>query len=555
MILMFKKGTIIYMNIAINLMGGLGLFLFGMSYMGDGLQKVAGSKMKSILAAMTKNRFMGLLVGTLVTAVIQSSTATTVMTVGFVNAGLMGLGQAVGIIMGANIGTTVTAFLVSLDIIKLATVMVGISAFVMLFAKKKKIKNIAEVAIGFGILFIGMDMMKNAMEPMQENVEFMNLLTKFTNPYLGVFVGFVMTAILQSSSVTTGLLIAIAAGGGISLSMAYPIIFGQNIGTCVTAMLSGIGANKTAKRASLIHFLFNVFGSIIFLFALRFPAEWLIVKMVPNSVPQQIATAHILFNVTSVIILFPFSNLIVKVSELIVRGDDKESDSVVKYIDERLFATPPIAVHQAAREVLHLGRLAAEELEFAIDAFINSNEEAINATQEKEKLVNNLNRHILEFLVKLDKESLSVDEKDKIVTLMNCINYIERVGDHAKNIAELATDNINDEVSFSNLAISEFKEMYALTKEIYKMALNALVTVDYKECEDIIAKNNKIDEMFEMLRKNHLDRLNKNICIPKSGVVFLDAISDLERVGDHAANIASSILEIINKKGEKAFRE
>jgi len=542
------------MDIAINLLGGLGLFLFGMNFMGDGLQKVAGSKMKSILAALTKNKFMGLIVGTLVTAVIQSSSATTVMTVGFVNAGLMNLGQAVGIIMGANIGTTITAFLVALDITKIATVMVGVSAFILILAKRKRIKNIAEVTIGFGILFVGMEMMKNAMGPLQNNPEFMSLLTKFTNPYLGLFVGFVMTAILQSSSATTGLLIAIAAGGGISLNMAYPIIFGQNIGTCVTAMLSSIGANKTAKRAAVIHLLFNVFGSIIFLFALRFPVEWLILKLVQSNVPQQIATGHILFNVINVIILFPFSNMLVKASELVIRGKDKEKESIVKYIDERLFATPPIAVHQAAREVLHLGKTAAEELDSAIDAFINKNEDAISITHEKEKMVNSLTRHILEFLVKLDKEDLSSHEKDKIVVLMNCINYIERVGDHAKNIAELATFKIEDEVVFSDLAVTEFKDMYALTKEIYQLSLNALVTTDSNDCENIFAKDDVIDEMFANLRANHMDRLNKNVCVPKSGVIFLDAISDLERIGDHAKNIATAILEIINEKGEKTFR-
>lgn len=542
------------MEIAINLLGGLGLFLFGMNYMGDGLQKVAGSKMKTILAALTKNKFMGLLVGTLVTAVIQSSSATTVMTVGFVNAGLMELGQAVGIIMGANIGTTITAFLVSLDITKIATVLVGVSAFVIISTKKKRIKNIAEVVIGFGILFVGMEMMKNAMGPLKENPEFMGLLTKFSNPYLGLFVGFVMTAILQSSSATTGLLIAISAGGGISLTMAYPIIFGQNIGTCVTAMLSSIGANKTAKRAAIIHLLFNIFGSMIFLFALRFPLEWLILKIVPSNAPQQIATAHILFNVVNVILLFPFSNLLVKASELIIRGKDKEKDSVVKYIDERLLATPAIAVHQAAREVLHLGKIAASELDSAMDAFINKNEDAVYITHEKEELVNSLTRHILEFIVKLDKEDLSSDEKDKIVVLMNCINYIERVGDHAKNIAELAMNKIEDEVIFSDSAVVEFKDMYNLTKEIYQMALNALVTTDPDDCESIFVKDEVIDEMFANLRSNHMDRLNRNVCVPKSGVIFLDAISDLERIGDHAKNISTAILEIINKKGEKTFR-
>lgn len=261
------------MDFAIGLVGGLGLFLFGMFYMGDGLQKAAGSKMKDILAALTKNKFMGVLVGALVTGVIQSSSATTVMVVGFVNAGLMNLNQAVGIIMGANIGTTVTAFLVSLNITKVATFMVGVGAGIFLLAKKRRVKNVAEVIIGFGILFVGMDLMKTAMEPLQSNPEFTGLMTKFDNPFLGIIVGFVMTAILQSSSATTGLLIAVASTGIMSFDQAFPIIFGQNIGTCVTALMASIGANNTAKRAAVIHLLFNITGTFIFIIFLRNPVS------------------------------------------------------------------------------------------------------------------------------------------------------------------------------------------------------------------------------------------------------------------------------------------
>ncbi|HAS92606.1 MAG TPA: sodium-dependent phosphate transporter, partial [Clostridiales bacterium] len=305
------------MDIAISLIGGLGLFLFGMIYMGDGLQKAAGNKMKDILAALTKNKLMGVLVGTLVTGVIQSSTATTVMVIGFVNAGLMNLNQAVGIIMGANVGTTVTALLVSLNITQIATFMAGVGVIIFLIAKKRKVKNLAEVIIGFGILFIGMDFMKNAMEPLQSNPIFVNLITKFNNPYLGILVGFVMTAILQSSSATTGLLIAVAATGVISFEQAYPIVFGQNIGTCLTALLASIGANKTAKRAALIHLLFNVLGTILFMLFLRIPVQRLVYMAVPVYVPRQIAFGHVFFNIINVIILFPFSDFIVKASEFI----------------------------------------------------------------------------------------------------------------------------------------------------------------------------------------------------------------------------------------------
>lgn len=536
------------MDIAISLIGGLGLFLFGMNYMGDGLQKAAGNKMKNLLAALTKNKFMGLLVGTLVTAVIQSSSATTVMTIGFVNAGLMNLNQAVGIIMGANIGTTVTALLVSLDITKIATLFVGIGVFVYLAAKKKKVKNIAEVVIGFGILFVGMDLMKNAMEPMKNSPLFIDAMTKFTNPVLGILVGFAMTAVLQSSSATTGLLIAVSASGGMTLDMAYPVIFGQNIGTCVTAMLAGIGANKTAKRAAVIHLLFNVLGTLIFMLLLRRPVQAFVYVIVPEYVPQQIAAAHILFNIINVTILFPFSKYLVKASEFIIKGGEEDGEKIVKYIDERLFATPPIAINQASKEVLRLGNIVHNQFEISAEAFLTKNETLVYKVFDIEKRVNSLTKLILEFLVKLDKEALTDDEKDKLVTMMNCLTDLERVGDHADNIAELALYKIENQVSFSDSAKQEFTEMYDITNQVFKLALDALTTIDCDDCNLVLKRDKEIDKMFKVLRNNHIERLNNHICEPNSGVIFLDTISNLERIGDHSSNIAITILEIIKKR-------
>lgn len=535
------------MDIVISLIGGLGLFLFGMNFMGDGLQKTAGNKMKSILAALTSNKFMGVIVGALVTAVIQSSSATTVMVVGFVNAGLMNLYQAVGIIMGANIGTTVTAILVSLDITKVATFLVGIGVFVYLTTSKKKVKNVMEVIIGFGILFIGMDIMKHAMGPLKGNPEFVGLMTKFTNPFLGILIGFAMTAVLQSSSATTGLLIAFATSGSINFEMAYPIVFGQNIGTCVTALLSSIGANKTAKRAAIIHLMFNVFGTILFILFFRIPVQWLVFKIAPIDVPSQIAAGHVMFNVINVLILFPFSNLLVKASEVIIKGRDDEEEHLLKYIDERLLATPPIALSQASREVLRLGKIVLEQFNVAIDAFITKNESLAYKVFEIEKQVNALNRSILVYLVKLDKEALDDSQKDKLITLMNSINDIERVGDHADNIGELALYKIEKDVDFSEEATKEIQEMYEKTKEVYEMSLNVLKSLDCDECNKLINTDKEIDIMYKSLRKNHIERLNKFICEPNAGVIFLDTIGNLERIGDHSSNIGISILEVVNK--------
>lgn len=536
------------MDIAINLIGGLGLFLFGMSYMGDGLQKAAGSKMKDILAALTKNKLMGVLVGTLVTGVIQSSSATTVMVVGFVNAGLMNLNQAVGIIMGANIGTTVTAFLVSLNITKVATFMVGLGVFIYLAAKKKKVKSIAEVIIGFGILFVGMNIMGNAMEPLETNLQFTGLMTKFNNPFLGILVGFVMTAILQSSSATTGLLIAIAATGIITFEQAYPIVFGQNIGTCVTALLASIGANKTAKRAAVIHLLFNVSGTLLFMLLLRKPVQWFILDMVPANVPQQIAAGHILFNIVNVVILFPFSGLLVKASEIIVKTDGSEGEHITKYIDERILITPPIALTQSAKEVLHLGNLAHEQFETAVRAFLENNEELAYKVFELERKVNELSKAALEYLVKLDKVSLTNYEKDKLVVLMNAINDIERVGDHADNIGELVLYKIENKANFSQGAYDEIKTMFSDTMEVYKATLTAIQTIDMDDCENVIENDKKIDVMYKELRKNHIERLNNYVCEPNAGVIFLDIIGNLERIGDHSSNIAESIIEALVKQ-------
>ncbi|NYB75506.1 Na/Pi cotransporter family protein [Sedimentibacter hydroxybenzoicus DSM 7310] len=539
------------MSIAISLIGGLGLFLFGMSYMSDGLQKAAGSKMKDILAALTKNRLMGVLVGALVTGVIQSSSATTVMVVGFVNAGLMNLNQAVGIIMGANIGTTVTAFLVSLNITQFATLMVGVGVFMYLASKKKKIKSIAEVIIGFGILFIGMKLMGDAMKPLQSNPMFTGLITKFNNPYLGILVGFIITAILQSSSATTGLLIAVATTGVITFEQAFPIVFGQNIGTCVTALLASIGANKTAKRAAVIHLLFNISGTLLFMIFLRGPVEWIIFNMVPNYVPQEIAAGHIFFNIINVVIMLPFANLLVKISQILIKDNGDETQQVTKYIDDRLLVTPSIALTQASKEVLHLGNLALKEFETAIKAFFTNDEETALKVFEIELNVNELNKKTIEYLVKLDKVSLTNYEKDKLVVLLNSINDIERIGDHADNIGELVLDKIENKIIFSDQANEDLREMFEETKKMYKETLTVIATMDCDECNKIIANDDIVDEMYKNLRKNHIERLNNFVCEPSAGIVFLDIISNLERIGDHSTNIAESILEAVANKNEK----
>lgn len=536
------------MDIVIGIIGGLGLFLFGMTYMGDGLQRAAGDKLKNLLAVLTKNKLMGVLVGAVVTMIIQSSSATTVMTVGFVNAGLMNLQQAIGIIMGANIGTTVTAQLVAFELTDIAPLIIGLGVFLYFAGKKKKIKDTAQILIGFGILFLGMSLMKDAMKPLRDSPIFREALTNFKNPYVGIFTGFAITAILQSSSATTALLISIASSGMISIDMAFPIIFGQNIGTCVTAMLSGVGANIAAKRAAVMHMLFNVIGTLIFLFILRKPVEFIVLKISPEIIERQIANAHTLFNIINVIVLFPFANMIVRAAEKIVKGEDDENISEVKYIDNRLMATPPIAIAQASRELLRMGKLVERQYNIAIHAFIEKDGKLTQEVFEIEKHVNKLESCILDFLVSLTKKSLTDKERDILVTLMNTLNDIERVGDHADNIAELAQYKIDNNVNFSDKAKNEMINMFNLTKEVYKTSLIAFKTANIDVSKEVLLKDDKIDELEKSLRKNHIERLNNSVCSPKAGIIFLDAIGNLERIGDHSSNIALAIIEVINKR-------
>ncbi len=543
------------MEIAIGVIGGLSLFIFGMTYMGNALQKTAGSKLKRILEALTNRRIMGVFVGAVVTMIVQSSSATTVMTVGFVNAGLMNLNQAIGVIMGANIGTTITAQLVAFKLTEAAPLIIAAGMTLYLISKKKKRKDLAEIFIGFGILFLGMALMKEAIEPLEDSQMFIDILSNFKNPFIGILAGFGITALLQSSSATTGLLLAVAGSGLITVEMAFPIIFGQNIGTCVTAMISSIGANKTARRAAVMHLLFNLIGTAIFLIVLRKPVETLVFMITPTGIERQIANAHTLFNIINVAIMYPFANQIVKASKKIIRGEDMPKEGQLKYIDSRLIATPSIALTQASKEVLSMGKLVEKQFVTAQDALLNSDESLALEVFDIEKRINDLNRGILEFLVKVNKASLTNAEKDIVSTIMNVINDIERVGDHADNIGELAIYNVENDVTFSEKAKNELKEMFDLAHDMYKTSLLSFKTANYEIGLEVLKKESTLNKMEKEHRRNHIDRLNENICLPQSGIIFLDCISNLERVGDHSTNIAQLIINVVNKMNYSDLEE
>ena len=540
------------MEIVIGIMGGLGLFLYGMNLMGEALEKAAGSKLKKIIELLTSNIFMGVIVGTIVTAIIQSSSATTVMVVGFVNAGIMTLPQAVGVIMGANIGTTVTAQLVSIDINGLAPIALGIGIVLYLFTNKPKTKHLAEVLIGFGILFTGMDFMKEAVQPLSEYEGFTNALLTFGKyPILGLLLGFGITAIIQSSSASMGMLVVLASQGLIPLNSALPILYGQNIGTCVTSLLSSIGASISARRAALIHLMFNVLGTIIFLIFLNGIVVKAVVYMDPDNVARQIANVHTIFNITSTLMLLPFNKIIIKLATKLAPDNNTEDDDtkVVKFIDDRMIETPSIALVSVEKETLRMGEKSRESLDSAMTGIFEKSETDLSNTLKKEKVINELQKTILNYLLKLSKAPLNEESREVIDSLFNTVNDIERIGDHAENLAELGKSSIVNDVVFSDNARSELSDMYNKVLSTYTYSLESMRTSDVDLACKVIKMEEQVDIMEKTCRLNHMRRLNNNMCSIDNGIIYLEILTNLERVSDHAVNIAQQVIaQSVNSK-------
>ena len=534
------------MEIAINLIGGLGMFLYGMNVMGDGLQKAAGARLKKIIELLTSNVIMGVLVGMVVTMIVQSSSATTVMVVGFVNAGIMSLPQAIGVIMGANIGTTITAQLVSLDVDFLAPVALGVGIILYMFSNKTKTKHLAEIFLGFGILFVGMDFMKDAVKPLAEFQGFTDMLANFGhNPILGVLMGFAITVIVQSSSASMGMLLALASEGLIPLAAALPILYGENIGTCVTSLLSSIGASRNAKRAAIMHLTFNVIGSLIFMLALSRPISAIVTNIDPNDVARQIANAHTLFNIINVLLLLPFNKLIVKLALKLVPTIETEEDDdskVIKYIDERMIETPSIALANLLKEVSRMGQKAKDSFRASIEGLEEKSSEKVSLAFRREVLVNELQRAILSYLLKLSKAPLHEDAIETVDSLFNVVNDIERIGDHAENIAELSEKVIEHDLKLSQEGNKELKEMYEKVMTAYTYSLEALETSNIDLALKVVKLEEQVDMLETICRNDHLARLNKGECSIESGVIYLDIITNLERISDHSLNIAQKVL-------------
>ena len=541
-----------YLDIIIPFAGGLGMFIYGMQIMAQGLENAAGNRMKSLLEILTKNKFMGVLLGAAITAVIQSSSATTVMVVGFVNAGLMNLTQAMGVIMGANIGTTVTGWLVSsvewaefLSPSKLAPVAVIVGVIVMLTGKRRSTKDISSIIIGFGLLFIGITTMSEAVEPLREYEGFVNMFVVLgKSPILGILAGALVTAIIQSSSASVGILQSLAAAGLVPFSAAIYIIMGQNIGTCVTAILSGLGAKKNAKTAGLMHLLFNVIGTVIFSAVVIVYFELMNPQAGVGAITQtQISLVHTIFNIGTTVLLFPASNLIIKLARKIGNVNEDEQDRSKVLLDERLLETPGIALQSTINEAIRMGDLVVETMETARNILFTKDQKGIDRLKEDEDTVDKLCAGITDYAVKLSTMQISEKEHETVARLLQILSDVERVSDYCENISEYAETLLQKKVAFSDIAREHMEEMMSETIDSYRYSIEAFKEGSTQKALKVIEKETKIDELELRLRTKHIARLADNKCNTEAGIVFLDALVGLERISDHARNIAEEVLK------------
>lgn len=527
--------------------GGLGLFLFGMELMSDSIEKVAGARLRRILEIFTTNRFMGMIVGIIFTGIIQSSSACTVMVVSFVNSGLMNLYQAAGVILGANIGTTITSQLVSFNLSKIAPLILLVGVVVMMFTKKEKVRKVAEVVVGFGILFVGLSTMSQAMANMKNEPQVVNLLMSLKNPFLATLMGFALTAIIQSSSVTVSIVLLLANQDLLPLPITLYIILGCNIGACATAMLASMTGKKDAKRAALIHLLFNIIGTVIIYIALFVAGDQIVelIKSISADNGRFVANAHTLIKIAQVIMLFPFTGWLVKMTYLIVPGEDQKvgyrESYQLKYIGDKVVFNPATAVVEVVKELDRMASLAEENLNRAMNALITLDEEDIEEVYEVEKNINFLNHAITDYLVKINQTTLPIEDLNSLGALFHVVNDIERIGDHAENVADAARQRKEEGVSISKEAQKELGDMLEMVNKIIRYAVEMFAKSDETHMQEIITLEDQVDEKERELQKKHVERLTKGECSPEAGMIFSDIVSGLERVADHATNIAFAI--------------
>ena len=532
-------------SIILSMAGGLGLFLYGMRIMSDSIEKVAGAKLRGILERLTTNRFMAILVGVFFTAVVQSSSACTVMVVSFVNSGLMTLTQAAGVILGANVGTTVTALLVSFKLEKAAPVILLAGVLILMFVKKQKISRWGEAIIGFGVLFMGLSSMSGAMSGMKDSPEILHMFASLQSPLMAVLLGTVLTAVIQSSSVTVSILVLLANQGMMGIDICMFTILGCNIGSCATAMIASLSGKKDAKRAAAIHLIFNVIGTVIVFLVLLATVDTFAAALMAftgNNPGRVVAYAHISIKIFQVVLLMPFIRQIVKLTYVLVPGDDKKigyRDSYqLKYIGEKVVLNPATAVVEVIKELDRMGSLANENLNRAMNALITLDQDEINEVYEVEKNIDFLSHAITNYLVKINQTTLPIEDLKSIGALFHVVNDIERIGDHAENIVDAAVQREKTGVGFSKAAQRELGEMIDMVNTVLRFSFEMFVKSTEEHVADIRNLEEAIDEKEKELQQRHIERLSNNECTPEAGAMFSDIVSGLERVADHATNIA-----------------
>jgi len=541
-------------TIVLELMAGLGLFLFGMKTMSDAIEKTAGAKLRPILEKFTSNRFLGLIVGAVFTALVQSSSACTSMVVSFVDSGLMSLYQAVGVIMGANIGTTITSQLVSFNLEKYAPIFLAVGVVMFMFIKKEKVNRFGEIIVGFGVLFLGISLMGNAVEPLKESIEVQHLFASLSNPFIALLIGWVVTGIIQSSSVTVSIIVVLASKGMFNdnLLICLYIILGCNMGACMTALLTSLSGKKDAKRAAMIHFLFNLFGSIMMFILLTvfggFMQNLLFNIISHGNAGNYIANSHTIFKIIQVILIFPFSSLLVKATYLVVPGEDKDhvgyGDSLkLQFIGNKTVFNPATAVVAAQNEIERMGSLAYDNLNRSINALVTKDEESIKDVFEVEKNIDFLSHEITSYLVRLTQMTVPVEDLKSIGGLFHVVNDIERIGDHATNIAEAAKATKDKNIQFSKAALKELTEMVETVNRNLHLCIEMFRTREDTHLKEIEELEDKVDQMERDIQDSHIERMTKGICSPEAGIIFNDIVTGLERVCDHATNIAFSVLK------------
>lgn len=534
-----------------SLLGGLALFLYGMQMMSNGLETAAGNKMKKILEKLTASRIKGVIIGALITAVINSSSATTVMVVGFVNSGLMTLNQAVWIIMGANIGSTITGQLIALDIGAVAPFIAFIAVAMIMFVKNEKVKHISEIFAGLGILFIGMGMMSDAMVPFQESETFISFMANARNPVVGILIGAVFTAVVQSSAASVGILQALAKAGIVPLSSAVYILFGQNIGTCITAVLASIGTKTNAKRTTVIHLMFNIIGSTLFTFICIFTPFVKIMSSFPSGdVVAQIANVHTVFNIATTLMLLPFGTLMAKAATLILPDSKKEDDEELKLVHIKKFESNysvgnvALAISQIEGEIERMLRMVIQNIEGSFDALLNKDYKGYAKLEEREDYIDYLNAEISRYVVRCMGTEMEKSDSERINAYYKIVSNMERLGDHAMNFLGYAHDMREWEIEFSNYAKNEIKEM----KEISIKTLEDISLTQFPDKSKMLAKTakneQKIDDLDEMYLKEQINRMKIGTCNPETGIIFSEILTDFERIGDHALNIAKQYNEM-----------